>query len=406
MTNRLKFAFLLSCIAILFLSSACTDSESMRNNSSAARFASSDVYADVLYFCDIENNKSNYNIFYQILPANTTNTTSTVSEKQIRHLCSNPICSHDTDSCPSFLRTDMHSIAIDRNTSLDSPIIYISDNNQIKSYNISDDKLKLIKTYDDGYPIALWLYDEWIFSAYSCGEDIQLRRIDKDGKNEIIFSRNESDVSFRIIGFDDNFLYYADFLSGYYRVDHNLTNEEFLFSTNCFLNGYVLDGFLYYCNDLSSETLDNTKFEFCSLYRYDLNKLNQQEHNYQPELIDREILVSLTPMVFRAENMIFYCKYTPKKLGENVFKDDSNNDIVVDVWQAGASSLYMYTPNTSEIQILHNDIGYDLARFHYATDNYVLFDGAKYYQKSDGLWYRSRNTILYNYIENTITLLD
>ena len=403
MKKQSIFIFFLLCLAIPFLSCACMNSVSIIDDNSAARFASSDVYNDVLYFCDIGNNKTNYNVYYQILP---TSTSSTTIEKRIRHLCSNSLCTHDTDSCPSYLRTDMHSIAIDRDTSLDSPIIYISDNNKIKSYNISDDKLKLIKTYDDGYPIALWLYDKWIFSAYSCGEDIQLRRIDKNGKNEIVFERNESDVSFRIIGFDDNYLYYADFLSGYYRVYHNLTNEEYLFSTNCFLNGYVLDGFLYYCDNLSSETLDNTKFEFCSLYKYDLTQIDKQEQNYLPTLIDQGILVSLTPMVYRAEDMILYCKYAPTKLGENIFKDDSNNDIIVDIWQAGASSLYMYTPSNSETQILYTDIGYDLSLFHYANDNYVLFDGSKYYQKSDGLWYRNRYTILYNYIDNTITLLD
>lgn len=403
MNKRSVFVAFFLCVALVFLSSACTNLTSISENNSTARFASSDVYADVFYFCDIGSNKTNYNIYYKILPSNES---SIVSEESIRPMCPNVLCTHDTNSCPSYLGTDMHSIAIDRNTSLSSPIIYISDNNQIRSYNTSDDKLKVIKTYDDGYPVALWLYRNWIFSVYSYGEEIQLRRIDKNGKNEIILSRNESDVSFRIIGFDENYLYYADFLSGYYRVDHNLTNEEFLFSTNCFVNGYILDGYLYYCNDLNSVTLDNTSFEFCSLYKYDLKQVNQKEINYTPELIDQEILVSLTPMVFRADNKIFYCKFSPKKLGENTFKDESNNDIVVDVWQAGASTLYMYTPSNSETQVIFNVIGYDLTRFHYATDNYVLFEGAKYYQKSDELWYRSRNTIVYDCDNDTITLLD
>ncbi len=393
---------LIICIMCGFLISCSNQPEIPPSDGVSYRAGSGAIYNNIFYVCDRMSGSPNYSILYYSFPTGNEQPLSDLSLSP-QYLCADVLCSHSDESCPSHLKTSVYSIVVDEKESVQnnaSPIIYISDYNQIKKYNVANNSEELIKTYDDGYPLSMWIYEDWIYTSFLYEKEIQLRRIDKQGNNEIIYSRNDDETSCRIIGFDQGYMYYVDFLSNYYRIDLELTKEEFLFSTNCFVNGYISNGYLYYCDDLSTTTFSNTNFESCNLYRYSLNSSESKK-----EFLDDDILVSLTPMMFYANGKILYNKCTPKKIGENVLTDESGSDFVADVWRSGSSKMYAYDTNTNDCYILFEDSGYELSRFYYADDRVILFRALEYYQDSSGTWYQTSKLVLYDYITETITTL-
>lgn len=333
---------------------------------------SSDVYQDTFYICD--NNICCYSL--------------SADHSSPLYACSDVLCNHSSIECPTYLKTNMNSIAIDVPESDNNgrcAVIYLSDLNKIKRFDSKNNKTRLIKEYNDGTIVSFWLYNDWIYFVFNYENDIQLRRIDKSGKNELIAERENDDISFRILGFDGNYLYYMDFLSNYYRIDLDLKCEEFLFSTTCFVNGIIHNGYLYYCNDLISETHEDMNFETCSLYRTKLDMLSIDENSH--EFIADNILVSVTPMVFYSNDKIYYNLCNPQKIGENILNEGTDSEYIYPIWLSGSSKMYFLDTDTLESSIAYENIGYDLSRFYYADENIILIRGLEYYQDADDLWY-------------------
>lgn len=393
---------LIICIMCGVLQACSNQPEIIPQNGVSYRAGSGDIYNNIFFICDRKTGSPNYSIFYYSLPEGDAPLLSNLSLSSL-HLCADVLCSHTDESCPAYLKTPVYSIVVDKKESDQnnaSPILYMFDHNQIKKYDVAANSNKIIKEYEDGYPLSMWVYEDWIYTSFLEGKEIQLRRIDKQGNNEIIYSRKDKEISCRIIGFDQSYMYYVDFLSNYYRIDLSLTNEEFLFSTNCFVNGYISNGFLYYCDDLTSTTFSNTNFETCNLYRYNLRSTTSEK-----EFLDDNILISVTPMVFFADDKILYNKCSPDKIGENVLTDESGTNFIADVWRSGSSKMYAYDTKKENHYILFEDSGYELSRFYYADDRVILFRAIEYYQDPSGTWYQTSNLVLYDYVANTITTL-
>ena len=348
---------------------------------------SSAIYKDIFYV-STKNKSYTYNI-------NCYSLTNTQSSSL--YACSDVLCTHNTVECPTYMKTNLNSIAIDVPESDNNDycaVIYMSDLNKINKFDSKNNKARLIKEYNDGTIVSFWLYNDWIYFVFNYKNELQLRRIDKSGKNELIAERENNDISFRILGFDENYLYYMDFLSNYYRIDLDLKCEEFLFSTTCFVNGIIHNGYLYYCNDLTSESHGDMNFEICALYRTKLDMLFTDDCSH--EFIMDNILVSVTPMVFYSNGNIFYNLCNPQKIGENKLSDESGSEYIYPIWLSGSSTMYILDTDTLKGGVVYEDIGYDLSRFYYADENIVLIRGLEYYQDTNDLWYSKSLTLMFD----------
>lgn len=392
MMKRVCILWLVALILCNFAFFSCSkdsfyDNQGYSSNSSA-------IYKDTLYICG-KNENYTYNVNCYSL-----NDTQSMP----LYACSDVLCTHNTEECPTYLKTNLNSIAIDVPESDNNDhcaVIYMSDLNKIKKFDSKNNKSRLIKEYTDGTIVSFWLYNDWIYFVFAYEDDIQLRRIDKSGKNELIAERENNDISFRILGFDGNYLYYMDFLSNYYRIDLDLKHEEFLFSTNCFVNGIIHNGYLYYCNDLTSEAHEDMNFETCSLYRTRLDILFTDESSH--EFIIDNILVSVTPMVFYSNGNIFYNLCNPQRIGENILSDETGSEYIYPIWLSGSSKMYILDTDTLESNVVYENIGYDLSRFYYADDNIILIRGLEYYKDKDDLWYSKSLTLLFDIKNGTTT---
>lgn len=267
-------------------------------------------------------------------------------------VCSDSLCSHNTDTCPLYLGMQPYLMAIDPSESKendDYPIIYISsmyfstsDANKplryrIIRYDSKNNKSKVVVS-DIPNPINCFIScGNYIFFTTNDGDaGYNIYRAEKNS-SRILTLENPSKTSYSLIDVASDHVYFNDLSGNIYRSPLSLESTEFVVSSaSLYGSSYICDNYLYYANNcIVADVMGNTDVFSCSIFRQDLSDLTKSS-----ELYLNNILYNGMPYFFVYENYAYYCLSDYNYIGKGFNYDLDNKKIELDVYSDGSNKIY------------------------------------------------------------------
>ena len=348
---------------------------------------------DGAYYTYIEDNINGYcTLQYYLLPNSREDAETLENTAQV--VCSDTLCMHNTESCPAYRkRNGTLLFVIDREESekRGSPVLMYLDGNSLREYDVADNRVTELAKLDEKIhsTTEMWLYKGKI---YLYGADGEMKGtffcLNRNGKLLHTFTPEFSDtIAFLFLGLYRDHIYYQNPLGQFYRVDPDMTKEEYLFETDLLQGSGIADGYLYYCKDMRTEDIGhNTQAGLCTLYRRKIQ--NNGELGKEQAVDDRVYCSYFGPYMTIHDGVCLYCRAAenPVYVGTNYGEER------IDGTRPEANFFYaedgkLYTPDaaTGKPKVVYDGIDGSVTMFKYADSDCAVCNVSKAVQ-IDGQW--------------------